>query len=276
MSPTTSDAQTAAHPSAQTSAGAEGLVLSALEGRTLTVTLNRPERKNALTLAMYDALTAALNAAAEDPTVRVVVLRGAGGCFTSGNDLQDFMRSPPKSHDTPVFHFLAALLDFPKPLIAAVEGPAVGIGTTLLLHCDLVFAAEGAAFQLPFGRLGLVPEGGSSYLLPLMVGHRRAAELLLLGDRFGAEDAARLGVVNAVWPAEGFGERVAERAAAVAALPPEATRLSKQLIKAPFRDELARVMLKEGEVFIGRLGSPENAEAFMAFAQKRAPDFSRF
>ncbi|MBM4290392.1 MAG: enoyl-CoA hydratase [Deltaproteobacteria bacterium] len=256
--------------------GAERLVLSALEGRVLTVTLNRPERKNALTLAMYDALTAALRGAAEDPAVRAVVLRGAGGCFTSGNDLQDFMRSPPKSHDTPVFHFLAALLEFPKPLIAAVEGPAVGIGTTLLLHCDLAFAAEGASFQLPFGRLGLVPEGGSSYLLPLMVGHRRAAELLLLGERFGADDAARLGVINAAWPAEGFAARVAERAAAVAALPPEATRLSKQLLKAPFRDELARVMRAEGEVFIGRLGSPENAEAFMAFAQKRAPDFSRF
>ena len=251
-------------------------VVTRLEGKTLTVTLNRPDRKNALTLAMYDALTAALRGAAEDGEVRAVVIRGAGGCFTSGNDLQDFMRSPPKSHDTPVFHFLAALLDFPKPLIAAVEGPAVGIGTTMLLHCDLVFAAEGAAFQLPFGRLGLVPEGGSSYLLPLMVGHRNASELLLLGERFGAEDAARLGVVNAVWPAAELDERLAARVAAVVALPPEATRLSKALIKAPFRDTLARVMREEGEVFMGRLGSPENVEAFTAFAQKRAPDFSRF
>jgi enoyl-CoA hydratase/carnithine racemase len=225
---------------------------------------------------MYEALTAGLKEAAERPSVRVALIRGAEGCFTAGNDLQDFAQNPPRDTDTPVFHFLKALLEFPKPLVAAVDGIAVGIGTTLLLHCDLVYCSTRAQFTLPFGKLGLVPEGGSSYLLPLMMGHRKASELLLLGERFGAEDAQRLGLVNELLEVEALEARVEERLQAIVTLPPEATRLSKELIKAPFKRQLMEVMLKEGEVFIGRLGSPENQEAIMAFFEKRAPDFSRF
>ena len=241
-----------------------------------TLTINRPSRKNALTLAMYDALTAGLKEASERPSVRVALIQGAEGSFTSGNDLKDFAQNPPTGTDTPVFHFLKALLDFPKPLVAAVDGVAVGIGTTMLLHCDLVYCTERARFALPFGKLGLVPEGGSSYLLPMMMGHQRASELLLLGESFGAQDASRLGLVNEVVETEELEAVIEARLRSIVALPPEATRLSKQLIKAPFKEQLSRVMLEEGGVFISRLGSPENQEAIMAFFQKRAPDFSRF
>lgn len=241
-----------------------------------TLTIDRPSRKNALTLAMYEALTDGLREASERPSVRVALIQGAEGCFTAGNDLKDFAQNPPKSADTPVFHFLKALLDFPKPLVAAVDGVAVGIGTTMLLHCDLVYCTARARFTLPFGKLGLVPEGGSSYLLPLMMGHQRASELLLLGESFGSEVAARVGLVNEVLPVEQLETHVAERLQKLVALPPEATRLSKQLIKAPYKERLSEVMFKEGEVFLGRLGSPENQEAIMAFFEKRAPDFSRF
>jgi enoyl-CoA hydratase/carnithine racemase len=251
-------------------------IISHEEGGVLTLTINRPAKKNALTLAMYDALTQGLNEGAERGSVRVVVIKGVEGVFTSGNDLKDFSQNPPKGTDTPVFHFLKALVDFPKPLVAAVDGVAVGIGTTLLLHCDFVYASERARFALPFGKLGLVPEGGSSYLLPLMMGQRKAAELLLVGEAFGAVEAERLGLVNTVYPTEELEAQLNDKLNAIVALPPEATRLSKALIKAPFKEELERVMMKEGEVFIGRLGSPENMEAFSAFFERRAPDFSRF
>ena len=251
-------------------------ILSTHQDGVLTLTLNRPTRKNALTLSMYEELAGALNASAVDPKVRVVVITGAGRMFTSGNDLQDFMNSPPTSSDTPVFYFMRALLDFPKPLIAGVDGPAVGIGTTMLLHCDFVYATEEALFQMPFIRLGLVPEAGSSYLLPLMLGQRRAAELLMLGDRFTAEQARTYGVINDVVPADQLSAKVTEKAEALSRLPPEAMRHSKALLKAPFKAELERVMRVEGEIFIERLRSPETAEAITAFFEKRTPDFSAF
>lgn len=241
-----------------------------------TLTMNRPTRKNALTLAMYEALAAGLQEAAQRPNVRVALIQGVDGCFTAGNDLQDFAQNPPTSTDTPVFQFLKALLNFPKPLVAAVDGVAIGIGTTMLLHCDLVYCTERARFSLPFGKLGLVPEGGSSYILPLLMGHRKASELLLFGEHFGAQEAERFGLVNTVVESEHFVDFVEERLQKLVALPPQATKLSKQLIKAPFKEQLAQVMLEEGQVFLGRLGSPENQEALMAFFEKRAPDFSRF
>lgn len=244
-------------------------ILSSQEGHVLSLSFNRPERKNALTLQMYEDLSQALNRAAEDPQIRAVVLRAEGDSFTSGNDLNDFMKNPPKGTDSPVFHFLLALVRFPKPLIAQVQGNAVGIGTTMLLHCDLAYCAEDARLSMPFVKLGLVPEGGSSLLVPGLVGHRRAFELLLLGETFDAASAQRFGFVNEVLPQEALGARVAERAAALAALPPVAVQESKRLLRAPIQAELERVMAEEGAAFIQRLHSPEFAQAIMAFFSKK-------
>ena len=251
-------------------------IITDVQGSVLTLTMNRPSRKNALTLEMYEQLTAGLREATEDTAIRAVVVTGIGDSFTSGNDLKDFMRSPPTSVDTPVFHFLKALLDFPKPLVAAVNGAAIGIGTTMLLHCDLVYASQSAIFQLPFIRLGLVPEAGVSYLLPRIVGHRRAAELLMLGEKFNATTAVEVGLVNEEVSAGSALERAQERARALAKLPPEAMRQTKQLLRDPLRSSLAEVMLHEGDIFMKRLASPETAEAIQAFFMKRSPDFSRF
>ena len=174
------------------------LILSELNEGILTLTFNRPNRKNALTLAMYTTLAEELSQAKEKSEVRAVVITGHGDAFTSGNDLKDFMQNPPQSLDTPVFAFLKEMLEFPKPILAAVNGAAIGIGTTMLLHCDFVYAHNEVVFQMPFIRLGLVPEAGSSYLLPLMAGHRKASELLLLGEKFDAQTAQEVGIINQV------------------------------------------------------------------------------
>lgn len=246
------------------------------DGAVETITINRPEKKNALTLSMYEALTSSLNHACEDDEVRAIILRGAGGVFTSGNDLTDFMRSPPTSVDTPVFHFLSALLNCAKPLIAAVDGAAIGIGTTMLLHCDFVYSSARSVFQLPFIRLGLVPEAGATLLLPALVGHPKAAELLMLGDRFDAQQAEGFGLINGVVASEDLMMTVQERAAQLASLPPAAMRQTKALLLSPRREALEQVMVAEGEHFIRRLSSPETKEAFSAFFERRSPDFSRF
>lgn len=246
------------------------------DGAVLTLVFDRPKRKNALTRAMYTALAEALNAAADDAAVRVVVFEGAGGVFTAGNDLMDFAESPPTDLDTPVFQFLNALARFPKPLLAAVEGFAIGLGTTMLLHCDLVYAADDAVFQLPFTQLALVPEAGSSLLMPAMIGHRRAAELLFFGDKFDALTAQEAGLVNQAMSADALKGFVAERAARLASLAPEALRRTKALMKGHTTEALESVMMAEGRVFLDRLSSPEFAEATQAFFQKRAPDFSKF
>ncbi|MBX7084600.1 MAG: enoyl-CoA hydratase [Nannocystaceae bacterium] len=248
----------------------------ALDQHVLTITIDRAAKKNALTLAMYDAMTAALQRARDDAAVRVIVLRGSGGHFTAGNDLMDFMQQPPSSNDSPVGRFLDLLVTHPKPILAAVEGVAIGIGTTLLLHCDLVWAATGARLQLPFVPLGLSPEAGSSLLLAQRCGHVRAAELLLLGEPFGPERARELGLVNEVVEATALHDRVRERAAAIAALPPASVRATKALMRAPVLAALQTVMHSEAEVFFARLRSPEAAEAMSAFFGKRRPDFSRF
>ena len=252
------------------------LILTHTQDAVLTLTMNRPSRKNALTLSMYEHLTEALQNAKEDAKIRAVVLTGAGDAFTAGNDLNDFMQSPPTSTDTPVFHFLKEILEFPKPLIAAINGAAIGIGTTMLLHCDLVYASENAIFQLPFIRLGLVPEAGASYLIPRLVGHRRAAELLMFGEKFDAKEALNLGLINEEVQHEQVLTRAQERACVLAQLPPEAMRQTKQLLRQPTQGLLQEVMLREGETFMQRLSSPETAEAIQAFFMKRPPDFSRF
>lgn len=246
-----------------------------LADRVLWLTLNRPEKKNALTMAMYNALADGLNAAAAEPGVRVAVLTGKGDAFTAGNDIQDFLQSPPTGADDPVSRFLKALADFPKPLIAAVNGTAVGIGTTLLLHCELAYAARSASFQLPFLKLALVPEAASTLLLPLTAGYRKAAELVLLGDSFDPETARQCGLLNGVVDDGELEAKVSEIAARIAAMPPEAVRQTKALMKTSGK-AVAEAMAREGEVFMTRLRSPEAIEALTAFMEKRPPDYSSF
>ena len=237
----------------------------------LEVQMCRPEAKNALTLEMYDELTAAFMRAADDDDVRAVLVRGAEGDFTSGNDLRDFMEDPPTGQDSPVYRFLEVLVGFAKPVVAAVDGWAIGIGTTMLLHCDLVYVSERARFQMPFVNLALVPEAGSSHILPKMIGHQRAAELLLFSQKFDAARAAEFGFVNEIVPPDQLFERARERARAITKLPPEAVRLTKMLLRR--ESDLEEAMRQEGALFIERLRSPELAEAIQAFFEKRAPEF---
>ncbi len=241
-----------------------------------TIEIARPAKKNALTLAMYQAMADALGAAGADATVRALLITGQPGVFTSGNDLEDFMQRPPQGPDSPVFHFMQALRDCEKPVVAAVTGAAVGIGTTMLLHCDLVYVSDEARLALPFVSLGLVPEYASSLILPRLMGHARAAEKLLLGEPFTGADAVECGIANAVLPAAevvNHARRVAER---FNALPPGAVRDAKRLMRAPLAAQIGEVMRAEGEIFKQRLRSPEAMEAFQAFFQKRKPDFGQF
>ena len=245
-----------------------------------TVEIARPEKKNALTVAMYQAMTDALVAAREDAAVRAVLITGQPGIFTSGNDIEDFMMRAPgqgsDAMDSPVFRFMRALLECDKPVVAAVTGAAIGIGTTLLLHCDFVYVSDEARLAMPFVGLGLVPEFASSLLVPQLMGHRRAAEKLLLGDPFTAEQAVECGIANAVLPAGevvNHARRVAER---FNQLPPGAVREAKQLMRGPQHELVLQTIRTEGELFARRLRSPEAMEAFQAFFQKRKPDFSKF
>ena len=252
------------------------LVLTETRDGIMTITMNRADKKNAITLAMYDGIVDALAKAVADSTVRVAVITGAGNAFTAGNDLVDFMQNPPDLNgDSPVSRFLAAISGFPKILIAAVNGVAVGVGTTLLLHCDLVYAADNARFSMPFTSLGLVPEAASSLLVPAMIGHRKAAELFLFGDQFDAAKAADLGFVNEVVPAADLAAHVAAKAARLTALSPSALRLTKQLMKSEVPGVAPR-MKEEGAIFGALLRGPEVAEAIGAFFEKRKPDFSQF
>ena len=250
-------------------------VVTEIADGVMTVTFNRPEKKNAITAAMYAAMTSGCRVAEADPAVRVVVIAGVGDAFTAGNDLKDFAENPPLDHHAPVFQFMAALAGLSKPVIAAVNGVAVGIGTTLLLHCDLAYATPTARFQMPFVNLALVPEFASSLLIPRLVGTRRAAELLMLGEPFSAEMALNYGLINAVVPAEALRETVMAKARALAAKAPAALRETKRLLHADHA-EISATIAREAEAFGKRLKSPEFAEAAQAFFEKRAPDFSRF
>ena len=240
------------------------------------IEIARPEKKNAITGAMYSQMADALNAAKADGAVRAVLITGQPGIFTSGNDIEDFMQRPPGSIESPAFVFMQALMGCDKPVIAAVTGAAIGIGTTMLLHCDFVYVSDEARLAMPFTSLGLVPEFASSLIVPQLMGHVRAAEKILLGDPFTGADAVECGIANAVLPANevvNHARRVAER---FNALPPGAVRDSKTLMRRA-RASLALETIKaEGEVFAARLRSPEAQEAFSAFFQKRRPDFSKF
>jgi enoyl-CoA hydratase/carnithine racemase len=246
-----------------------------------TIEIARPEKKNALTAAMYQAMADALLAAGEDAAVRAVLITGQPGIFTSGNDIEDFIARPPgqggsDAAESPVFQFMRALVACDKPVVAAVTGGAIGIGTTLLLHCDFVYVSDEARLAMPFVGLGLVPEFASSLLVPRLMGERRAAEKLLLGDPFTGEQAVDCGIANAVLPAGevvNHARRVAER---FNALPPGAVRESKRLLREPHRAEILQTIAAEGQLFAARLRSPEAMEAFQAFFQKRQPDYSKF
>ncbi|MEM1023206.1 MAG: enoyl-CoA hydratase [Myxococcota bacterium] len=239
----------------------------------LVVTLDRPEKKNAFTYGMYAACVAALARAAEDNQVRVVLFRGEGPSFTAGNDLSEFMQNPPKDENNPIFEFLFGLVDADKPIVAEVRGDAVGIGTTLLLHCDLVVAHPQSRFHMPFINLGLVPEGGSTLLLPRTAGMALASELLLLGEPFDASKAIAAGLVNLVVDEV---EAVARaRAEALAERPLESLMQSKRLLRGPLREALKETIRNEGRIFAQRLTSPEAMEAFTAFFERRKPDFRR-
>ncbi|MBN8432447.1 enoyl-CoA hydratase [Microbulbifer salipaludis] len=247
-----------------------------LSDRVLEITINRPERKNALTMAMYSAMAELLNSAASDPGVRVVILTGTGGVFTSGNDLGDFLGGSAAGEDSPVFQFMSALYHFPKPLVAAVSGPAVGIGTTMLLHCDLSIADDDAMFQMPFVNLGLCPEYGSSFLLPRIMGHAKASELLLLGKKFDAQTAADVNICNeVVYSGEALG-RAREYAVELAQKAPEAVRLTKKLLRHGTMETGLAVIREEAGHFQNRLQSEEFREAATAFMEKRPADFSKF
>lgn len=241
-----------------------------------TIEIARPEKKNALTQAMYAEMAEALAAAGADAAVRAVLIAGQPGVFTSGNDLEDFMQRPPGSEDSPVFRFMHALADCPKPVVAAVTGAAIGIGTTMLLHCDLVYVSDEARLAMPFVGLGLVPEFASSLLVTQLVGHAKATELLLLGEPFNGERAVELGFANAVLPASevvNHARRMAER---FNALPPGAVRESKALMRRGQQALVREQIGAEAAIFGQRLRSPEAMEAFQAFFQKRKPDFSKF
>lgn len=245
------------------------------------IVFDRPERKNSLTSAIYLALGEAVDEAARRADIKVLLFSGASGVFTAGNDLDDFIEHPPLTADAPVFRFLRKLAVFPKPIVAAVEGFAVGIGTTMLLHCDLVYAAENAKFALPFVGLGLVPEAGASLLLPRLIGHQRAAEKLLLCEQFPAAEALAMGLVNRVLTVEEtlpFAMRQAER---LALLPTGSVRQTKELMKAAAgttlkQDDMTVLRQMDMEIahFAERIVGPAAKEAIAAFKEKRKPDFS--
>ena len=238
-----------------------------------TITFNRLDKKNALTEAMYSALAEAMQQAATDDAVRVLVIQGDASVFTAGNDIKDFLEHPPTSTDAPVFRFLRQLVGFPKPLIAAVAGPAVGVGTTMLFHCDLVYAGDNAAFAMPFVNLGLCPEAGSSLLAPQLVGHQRAAELLLLGEPFLAETARDLGLVNRITAPTEVNELAGAQARRLASKPMSSLLETKRLLKQGQQAALLERVAEEAAVFARMLGEPAAREAFTAFMEKRPPQF---
>jgi len=251
-------------------------ITSSKDGGILTIEFNRPEKKNAITAAMYAAMAEAIGDAEGDAAVRVILIAGKPEVFTAGNDLGDFLMNPPRDQDAPVFRFMRALSGAQKPVVAAVAGNAVGIGTTLLMHCDLVYAADNAKFALPFTQLGLCPEFSSSILLPRLAGYQRAAEKLLLGEAFHADEALAMGLVSKVLPVDQLFDHARAQAAKLAALPPSSIRLTKHLMKDHDVAAVNAKMLEEIRHFGAMLLAPEAKEAFSAFMEKRRPDFSKF
>lgn len=250
-------------------------VLLHAEAGVMTLTLHRPERKNSLTADMYSDLAEALRVAQEDAGVRVVLLQGHETVFCAGNDIDDFLNKPPAGEDSAVFRFLRNIATFSKPLVASVCGPAVGVGTTMLFHCDLVYAGDNAAFSMPFVNLGLCPEAAASLLAPQMLGYHRAAEALLLGEPFMAEAALEVGLVNRVLPPTEVNAFAQAQARKLAAKPLASLVETKRLMKRGNQQAVLQQMQEEGASFTQLLTAPAAREAFTAFLEKRRPDFSK-
>jgi enoyl-CoA hydratase/carnithine racemase len=242
----------------------------------LTIEFNRTEKKNAITTAMYQSMADALKDAENDASVRAIVIAGKPGIFTAGNDLEDFLKNPPQGKESPTLQFMWNLSHATKPVVAAVSGNAIGVGTTLLMHCDLVYASDNAKFAMPFTQLGLCPEFASSMLLPRIAGYQRAAEKLMLGEPFSAEEAREMGLVNKVLPQDELMTFAQAQAAKLVALPASSIRATKRLMKSDQTAAIAEKMLEEMKDFSEMLASPEAKEAFSAFFQKRKPDFTKF
>jgi enoyl-CoA hydratase/carnithine racemase len=241
----------------------------------MTITLNRVEKKNSITSTMYAAMADALVQAEADRAVRAVVFQGHETIFSAGNDIADFLSAPPSSPDAPVFRFLRAISTISKPVLAAVCGPAVGIGTTLLFHCDLVYAGDNAAFSMPFVNLGLCPEAASTYLAPQLMGYGRAAEALLLGEPFLVEAALEMGLINRIVPPAEAAALAQRQARKLAAKPLSSLIETKRLMKKGQASIVAERIAEEGACFGRMLGEPASREAFTAFMEKRKPDFSK-
>ena len=250
-------------------------ILTHTDAGITTITLNRVDKKNSITSAMYAAMADALSQAAQDKAVRVVVIQGHATVFSAGNDIGDFLNAPVSSDDSPVFRFLKNISSFPKPLVAAVCGPAVGVGTTMLFHCDLVYAGDNAAFSMPFVNLGLVPEAASSLLVPQMMGYHRAAEALLLGEPFMAEAAMEVGLVNRIVPPTECNGIAQAQARKLAAKPLSSLIETKRLMKKGQADQVTAQMDEESVSFRKFMREPAAREAFSAFMEKRRPDFSQ-
>lgn len=252
------------------------MITASIENRILTISFDRADKKNAITNEMYLAAEQALLESVENSEVRVVLFKGEGGNFTSGNDLVDFIKNPPAGDEPPVLKFLLALARYPKPVVAAVTGLAVGIGTTMLAHCDYVVAAEDARFKLPFVDLGVCPEGGSSLLFPNMMGHSKAAELLILAEMFGSSKAEKAGLLNEVVAQEEVLPLAQSVSAKLAAKAPNAVRTTKAMLKKQYLSELEARITEEIHGFSTLLNGPEAKEALTAFMEKRQPDFTKF
>src|SRR5438309_8865360 len=250
-------------------------IITERSGTILRVELNRPAKKNAMTSRMYVTLANVFNDASKDERIRVVLWHGAGDSFCAGNDVEDFLKNPPGPGASPQAQLMNAFIDFDKPLIAAVQGAAIGGGTTMLTHCDFVYAGESAKFQMPFINLALVPEFGSSCSVPMRIGHIRAAELILLGLPFDARRAVELGLVTRVVPDKELLATATETAEKLAEKPAGALQACKRLMKRSSREQIEQAMKVEGEEFASRMRSAEAREAFTAFLEKRPPNFTR-
>ncbi|TFG26298.1 MAG: enoyl-CoA hydratase [Promethearchaeota archaeon] len=251
-------------------------ILTESMNNVLRIEINRPKTKNAITRDMYSAMADAIKQGEKDPSVRVIILHGQKDYFTAGNDIKDFQNFPPSSETNPVSEFMTAITNAKKPLIAAVSGYAIGIGTTMLFHFDLVYAGNNAKFQLPFINLGLCPEFGSTFLLPRLAGPHRAKELFYFGDFFNAQDAYEIGLVNKIFSEQKLLQNVIILSKRLAEKPPASLRLTKALIKQNISVKLEDIITEEGLHFAERLKSPEAKEAFTAFYERRKPDFSKF
>jgi enoyl-CoA hydratase/carnithine racemase len=250
-------------------------IVTERSGSVLDILLNRPAKKNAMTSSMYITMADVLAGAAKDDDIRVVLWRGAGDSFSAGNDVEDFMKNPPGPGESPQARLISALIDFEKPIVAAVHGAAIGGGTTMLAHCDFVYAGESARFQLPFVNLALVPEFGSSYLFPLRFGYVRAAELILLGKPFDASRAVELGLATQVVSDQKLLATASETARKLAEKPPGALQACKRVMRRAVREQLEQAVKFENVEFAARVRSAEAREAFTAFLEKRPPDFTR-